>query len=37
MSAIFIIDDDPIHQGIAQISLANNQIYDDFVSFTKAV
>jgi hypothetical protein len=37
MGTIFRIDDDPIHQGIAQIGLAKNQIYDDFVIYTKAV
>jgi two-component system chemotaxis response regulator CheY len=36
MSIIFIIDDDPIHQRIAQIMIAKNQIFDDFVSYTEA-
>ncbi|SDM23359.1 Response regulator receiver domain-containing protein [Daejeonella rubra] len=35
-STVFIIDDDPIHQRIAQIMISKNQIYDDFVSYTEA-
>ncbi len=36
MSRVFIIDDDPIHQRIAQIMIAKHHIYDDFVSYTEA-
>jgi two-component system chemotaxis response regulator CheY len=35
-SIVFIIDDDPIHQRIAQIMITKNQIYDEFVSYTEA-
>jgi two-component system chemotaxis response regulator CheY len=35
-SIVFIIDDDPIHQRIAQIMISKNQIYDEFVSYTEA-
>jgi two-component system chemotaxis response regulator CheY len=35
-STIFIIDDDPIHQRIAQIMISKNQIYDEFVGYTDA-
>jgi CheY-like chemotaxis protein len=33
---VFIIDDDPIHQRIAQIMISKNQIYDGFFSYTEA-
>jgi two-component system chemotaxis response regulator CheY len=33
---VFIIDDDPIHQRIAQIMISKNQIYDVFFSYTDA-
>lgn len=36
MSRVFIIDDDPIHQRIAQIMIGKHHIYDDFVSYTEA-
>ncbi len=36
MSKVFIIDDDPIHQRIAQIMIAKHQLYDEFVSYTEA-
>jgi len=35
-SIVFIIDDDPIHQRIAQIMISKNLIYDEFVSYTEA-
>ena len=35
-SIVFIIDDDPIHQRIAQIMISKNQIYEEFVSYTEA-
>ena len=31
MSRVFIIDDDPIHQRIAQIMIAKHRIYDEYV------
>lgn len=36
MSKVFIIDDDPIHQRIAQIMITKHQIFDEFQSFTEA-
>lgn len=36
MSRVFIIDDDLIHQRIAQIMIAKNHIYDEYLSFTEA-
>lgn len=36
MSKIFIVDDDPIHQRIAQIMIKTHRIYDEFVSFDDA-
>jgi two-component system chemotaxis response regulator CheY len=35
-NTVFIIDDDPIHQRIAQIMISKNQIYDGFFSYTEA-
>lgn len=35
-STVFIIDDDPIHQRIAQIMISKNQIYDLFFGYTEA-
>ena len=36
MSKVYIIDDDPIHQRIAQIMITKHQLYDEFVSYTEA-
>jgi two-component system, chemotaxis family, chemotaxis protein CheY len=36
MSKVFIIDDDPIHQRIAQIMIEKHQIFDQFISYTEA-
>jgi CheY-like chemotaxis protein len=36
MSKILIIDDDPIHQRIAQIMIARHHLFDEFISYTKA-
>ena len=36
MSKVFIIDDDPIHQRIAQIMISKHRIFDEFVSYTEA-
>ncbi|MBC7912968.1 MAG: response regulator [Pyrinomonadaceae bacterium] len=36
MSKVFIIDDDPIHQRIAQIMITKHQIFDEYVSYTEA-
>ncbi len=36
MSKVFIIDDDPIHQRIAQILISKNQIFDEYSSFMDA-
>ena len=33
---VFIIDDDPIHQRIAQIMIAKHKLFDEFVSYTEA-
>lgn len=36
MSKVFIIDDDPIHQRIAQIMIQKHRIFDEFDSYTEA-
>ena len=36
MSKVFIIDDDSIHQRIAQIMIEKHQLFDDYKSFTEA-
>lgn len=36
MSKVFIIDDDSIHQRIAQIMIEKHQLFDDYTSFTEA-
>jgi CheY-like chemotaxis protein len=36
MSIVFIIDDDAIHQRIAQIMIEKHQLFDHYVSFTEA-
>ena len=36
MSKVFIIDDDPIHQRIAQIMIDKHQIYEEYKSYTEA-
>lgn len=36
MSKAFIIDDDPIHQRIAQIMIEKHQLFDEYTSFTEA-
>jgi CheY-like chemotaxis protein len=36
MSKIFIIDDDPIHQRIAQIMIAKHELFDEYNSYTEA-
>lgn len=36
MSKVFIIDDDPIHQRIAQIMITKHRIFDVFISYTEA-
>lgn len=36
MSKVLIIDDDPIHQRIAQIMITKHQLYDEFISYTEA-
>lgn len=36
MTKIFIIDDDPIHQRIAQIMIGKNQLFDECGSYTEA-
>lgn len=36
MSRVFIIDDDPIHQRIAQIMITKHAIFDDLASYTEA-
>ncbi|MFA6945068.1 MAG: response regulator [Pedobacter sp.] len=35
-SRVFIIDDDPIHQRIAQIMISKNKLFDEFHSYTEA-
>jgi CheY-like chemotaxis protein len=37
MSKVFIIDDDPIHQRIAQIMITKHRIFDEFTSYTEAL
>jgi CheY-like chemotaxis protein len=36
MSTVFIIDDDPIHQRIAQIMIEKHQLFDTYSSYTDA-
>ncbi|MDF3077207.1 MAG: response regulator [Sphingobacteriaceae bacterium] len=36
MSKVFIIDDDPIHQRIAQIMIEKHQIFDEYSSYIDA-
>ncbi len=36
MSKAFIIDDDPIHQRIAQIMITKHQLFGEFTSFLQA-
>ncbi|NEU09112.1 response regulator [Flavihumibacter sp. R14] len=36
MSKVFIIDDDSIHQRIAQIMIEKHQLFDEYTSFTEA-
>lgn len=36
MSKVFIIDDDPIHQRIAQIMIVKHAIYDEYSSYLEA-
>jgi two-component system chemotaxis response regulator CheY len=36
MSRVFIIDDDPIHQRIAQIMITKHELFDEFISYTEA-
>lgn len=36
MSKVFVIDDDPIHQRIAQIMIAKHKLFDDYNSYTEA-
>ncbi len=36
MSKVFIIDDDPIHQRIAQIMIGKHQLFDHHTSYTDA-
>ena len=36
MIKVFIIDDDLIHQRIAQIMIEKHQLFDEFISFTEA-
>jgi len=36
MSKVFIIDDDSIHQRIAQIMIEKHQLFDEYISFTEA-
>lgn len=36
MSKAFIIDDDPIHQRIAQIMISKHQLFDEFSSYLQA-
>lgn len=36
MSKVFVIDDDPIHQRIAQILIAKNNLFSEVVSFLEA-
>ena len=36
MSKVFVIDDDPIHQRIAQIMIGKHELFDEFDSYTEA-
>lgn len=36
MSKVFIIDDDTIHQRIAQIMIEKHELFDEYTSFTEA-
>lgn len=36
MSKVFIIDDDPIHQRIAQILITKNGLFDNVISYLEA-
>lgn len=36
MSKVFVIDDDLIHQRIAQIMIGKHELFDEFVAFTGA-
>ncbi|MES3018845.1 MAG: response regulator [Bacteroidota bacterium] len=36
MSRVFIIDDDPIHQRIAQIMIAKHELFEGYSSYTDA-
>ena len=36
MTKVFIIDDDPIHQRIAQIMIGKHELFDEFDSYTEA-
>jgi CheY-like chemotaxis protein len=36
MSKVFIIDDDTIHQRIAQIMIEKHQLFDEYTSFVEA-
>lgn len=36
MSKVFIIDDDSIHQRIAQIMIEKHKLFDEYTSFTEA-
>lgn len=35
-SRVFIIDDDPIHQRIAQIMISKQNLFDEYFSYTEA-
>ena len=35
-SSVFIIDDDPIHQRIAQIMISKHNLFDEYFSYTEA-
>lgn len=35
-SKVFIIDDDPIHQRIAQIMISKQNLFDEYFSYTEA-
>lgn len=35
MSKVFIIDDDPIHQRIAQIMIAKHELFEGYTSYTE--
>lgn len=35
ISRVFIIDDDPIHQRIAQIMISKHNIFDEYLSYTE--